>query len=55
MSNNDDWKREMNHMLEMFDFQASLSLRKINGYFETLRRPFNEEFRQYFLKISNQR
>lgn len=50
-----DWKREMDHMLEMFDRQATLSLRKINGYFGTLRLPFNEEFRQHFLKISNQR
>lgn len=51
----DDWKREMDKMLEVFEQQAVKSLRNINQNFELLGRSFNEEFRKYFLQISSDR
>lgn len=53
--NPDEWEIEMNHMLDSFANQASSSLEKIDRRFETLGRSFDEEFRQYFLKMSNLR
>lgn len=50
-----DWKFEMDRMLGVFEGQAIESLRYINQSFELSGRPFNEEFRKYFLQISNDR
>lgn len=50
-----DWKFEMDRMLGVFEVQAIESLRYINQNFELSGRPFNEEFRKYFLQISNDR
>lgn len=53
--NTDDWKLEMNRMLDLFANQAEYSLEKINRCFEALGRPFDEKFRQHYLKMTNQR
>lgn len=51
----DEWEHEMSQMLDSFATQALQSLGKINRRFVTLGRPFDEKFRQHFLKMSNQR
>lgn len=51
----DNWQAEMNLMLEIFEQQSELSLRKINQHFEVLNRTFTDEFRTYFFKMSMQR
>lgn len=50
-----EWKLEMNRMLDSFANQAEFSLGKISRSFEALGRPFDEEFRKYYLEMSNQR
>lgn len=49
------WVREMDEMLAAFNRQAMLSLVNIKGYFDQSSRPMTEEFRKYFLKVSNER
>lgn len=51
--NSDDWKHEWNRMLDLFADQAESSLGKINRDFKAMNRSFDENFRQYFLKMSN--
>lgn len=53
--NLDEWELEMNHMFDTFTHQAVFSLGKIKQRFEILGRPFDEKFRQNFLKMSNLR
>lgn len=53
--NLDEWELVMNRMLDTFANQAVLSLGEINQRFNALGRPFDEKFRKYFLKMSNQR
>lgn len=53
--NVDQWQVEMNLMLEIFEQQSELSLRKINQRFQELNRKFTDEFREYFVKMSMQR
>lgn len=48
-----DWKQEMRHLMEMFERESTISLRKINRCFEALGRPFDEDFRKSFLKMSH--
>lgn len=49
-----DWKREMDEMLAGFNRQAIFSLRNISRCFEKSGRPFGDEFRKHFLKMSTQ-
>lgn len=46
---------EMEHMLGVFEQQSESSLRKINGFFEVMDRPFDGEFKKRFLTQSAQR
>lgn len=55
MSSIDDWQVEMDHMLGVFEQQSESSLRKINGRFEVVNRPFDGEFKKRFLAQSVQR
>lgn len=55
MNVNDKWQHEMKIMLEVFENQSEKSLRTINECFEELNRPFDDDFRKYFMKISTQR
>lgn len=52
---NNNWRREMNEMLEALDRQAIRSLRKIKRFFELRGRPFDERSRSHLLELSNQR
>lgn len=51
----DEWQLEMDRMLGVFEHESESSLREINRRFEVLDRPFSDEFRKHFLKISTQR
>lgn len=53
--NSNEWQLEMNRMLDSFANQAEFSLGKISQCFETLGRPFDDDFRKYYLEMSNQR
>ncbi|XP_031634342.1 zinc finger E-box-binding homeobox protein zag-1-like [Contarinia nasturtii] len=50
-----DWRNEMNNMLAAFDRQTTMSLGKIKTAFELSGLLFNAEFKQYFLRVSNDR
>ncbi|XP_031619471.1 zinc finger protein 90-like [Contarinia nasturtii] len=50
-----DWKSEMHKMLGVFDRQTTMSLAKIKTAFELSGLLFNAEFKQYFLRVSNDR
>lgn len=55
MSADEKWQLEMNAMLQIVEKQSEISLRKINHCFQTLNRPFTDEFKQYFFKMTTQR
>ena len=48
----DEWEIEMSRILDVFEHESELSFRMINRRFELLDRPFNDEFRQYFSKMT---
>lgn len=51
----DEWQLELDRLLGIFERESELSLRKINRRFEALNQPFNDEFRQHFVKLSTYR
>lgn len=55
MSDDAKWQLEMKSMLDIVEEQSEISLRSINQCFQALNRTFTEEFKQYFLKMTNQR
>lgn len=55
MASTIDWRNEMHIMLSMFDQQAVTSLGKIKFAFKRNGLSFNEEFKQYFLRVTNER
>lgn len=50
-----EWKSDMDRMLAKIERESTQSLRKINQCFIATHRPFNEEFRKYFLKMATLR
>lgn len=55
MMSANDWKKEMDRMIAGFKDQAMCSLRNIKKCFADSGRPFNENFRKYFLQVSSDR
>ena len=53
--NTGDWKLEFDRLLEIFERESTISLRKIKQYFIASDREFDENFRKYFLKMSTLR
>lgn len=51
----DEWEIEMDRILDVFEHESETSLWKINERFVALDRPFNDEFRQYFMKMTAHR
>lgn len=51
--NSNDWKSELSHMLEVIEKQSTASLGKINQQFKALGLPFDENFRQDVVKMTN--
>lgn len=49
MSTSDDWKLELNRMLDTIENQ----LEKIDQRFKVMGRPFSEEFQQHVVKLTN--
>lgn len=54
MDIDNEWQHEMRLMLEVFENQSEISLRKIGQSFDTSHRPFSD-FREIFMKASTQR
>ncbi|XP_031635426.1 zinc finger protein 569-like [Contarinia nasturtii] len=50
-----DWKKIMHEMLDAFDRQETISLGKIKKAFKSNGSSINDEFKQYFLRVSNDR
>lgn len=53
--NGNNWKVELDRLLEIFERESTLSLRTINQCFAASGCPFDEDFRKYFLKMSARR
>lgn len=51
----EDWMQEMDQMLDGFSRQTTLTLRNIRKCFTKSGRSFNDEFKKYFLRESNER
>lgn len=49
------WQHELQRWCEVIKLESITSLRKINGYFLASGLPFDEKFREDFLKISSDR
>lgn len=48
-------KQEFHRLLEMFERESEISLRKIKHCFQVADRPFDENFRKYFQKMTTLR
>lgn len=53
MDSNNDWKLELSHMLDVIEKQSTASLEKINRQFKALSLPFDENFQQDIVKMTN--
>lgn len=51
----DDWKCELNHLLDFIEKQSTKSFETINEDFLALGLPFDDEFRQNVLKMAKLR
>ena len=45
------WKRELHRFLELFEYESTITLDNIKRNFIAAGRPFDDNFRQYFLKM----
>lgn len=50
-----NWKCELNRFLDVMERESKVSLRIIKQHFKASGSPFNEDFRQYFQKMSAHR
>lgn len=49
------WKRELKRLLKLLEVESTASLGKIKQDIEALDRPFDEKFREYFLRKTTKR